>query len=274
MQKNAWNWKIKTPDGHQSTGVGAAVDVRAAVALALASPAGVGLTLAHGIEQCDLVEMPGATDVRRLITAKGCEIHVERADIAAASAPSLWHYTAGHKLPMILEACALRPNGAKIAPNERPVVWFSADAVYEPTAIKLVQMPGQGKLHRPSVAELHEMIGVFRFAIDRRDARLAAWPNIHRKARISTTGVANMLRAGLEIGAKPMNWFGALEEIPLGDLRFEAWTGQQWVAAQIDASIERLRMKMDLVRSISAAAYGPAGIKQAWQAGAQARRFS
>ncbi|MBY0241770.1 MAG: hypothetical protein K2X55_20900 [Burkholderiaceae bacterium] len=270
MQKNAWNWRITTPNGHQITGGGAAVDARAAVALAMAAPAGIGLTLAHGIEQSDLVEMPGASDVRRLVTAKGCEIHVERADIAAASAPSLWHYTAGHKLPLIQEACALRPNGAKIAPNERPVVWFSADAVYEPTAIKLVQMPGQAKLRRPSVAELHEMVGVFRFAIDRMDARLAAWPSIHRKARISATGVANMLRAGLEIGAKPMNWFGALEEIPLADVRFEAWTGQQWGAARIDASIEQFRDKMDLVRSISAAAYGPAGIKQAWQAGAHA----
>lgn len=270
MQKHAWNWKITTPNGHQSAGVGTAVDVHTAVALALASPAGVGLTLAHGIEQNDLAEMPGASDVRLLVTAKGCEIHVERADITTAAAPSLWHYTAGHKLPSILESGALRPNGAKIAPNERPVVWFSADAVYEPTAIKLVQMPGQANLRRPSVAELHEMVGVFRFAIERKDARLAAWPAIHRKARISATGVANMLRAGLEIGAKPMNWFGALEDIPLADLRFEAWTGQQWVAAQIEASIEQFREKMDLVRSISAAAYDPAGIKQAWQAGAHA----
>ena len=270
MQKHIWNWKITTPNGHRSTGEGAAADARAAVELALASPAGVGLTLAHGIEQSDLVEMPGASDVRQLVAARGSEILVERADSVAAAAPSLWHYTAGHKLSLIRESCALRPNGAKIAPNERPVVWFSADGMYEPTAIKLVHMPGQAKLHRPSVAELHELVGVFRFAIDRTDARLAAWPTIHRKARISTTGVANMLRAGIEIGAKPMNWFGALEEIPLADLRFEAWTGKQWVAAQLDASVEQLRAKMDLGRSISAGGYGPAGIKQAWQAGAHA----
>jgi hypothetical protein len=173
-------------------------------------------------------------------------------------------------LQLIRESCALRPNGAKVAPNERPVVWFSADDVYEPTAIKLLHMPGQARLRRPTVAELHDLVGVFRFAIDRDDPRLAAWPAVHRKARISAAGVANMLRAGVEIGAKPMNWFGAFEDIALSDLRFEAWTGQQWVAAQIDASIQQIRAKMELVRSISAAAYGPAGIKQAWQAGAQA----
>lgn len=270
MSKHAWNWKITTPNEHVTTGVACAVDVREALAAALGTPAGVGLTLAHGIGEDDLVEMPGASDIRQLFTGKGCEILLERADAGGAAAPSLWHYTAGHKLQLIRESCALHPNGAKVAPNERPVVWFSADAVYEPTAIKLLQMPGQARLRRPTVAELHELVGVFRFAIDRDDPRLAAWPAVHRKARISTTGVANMIRAGVEIGAKPMNWFGAFEEIPLADLRFEAWTGEHWVAAQIDASIAQIRERMELVRSISAAAYGPAGIKRAWQAGANA----
>lgn len=139
--------------------------------------------------------------------------------------------------------------------------------MYEPTAIKLVQMPGEGKLHRPSVAELHELIGVFRFAIDRADPRLSHWPTVQRRARISAAGVASMIRAGVEIGAKPMNWFGAFEEIPLADLCFEAWTGQQWVSAQIDGSIELLQEKMELVRSSSAALYGAAWIRHAWQAG-------
>ena len=270
MRKHAWNWKITTPNKHVTTGVATAADVGEALAAALGTPAGVGLCLAHGIGEDDLAEMPGASDIRQLYTGKGCEILLERADAGGAAAPSLWHYTAGHKLQLIRESCALHPNGAKVAPNERPVVWFSADAVYEPTAIKLLQMPGQARLRRPTVAELHELVRVFRFAIDRDDPRLAAWPTVHRKARISAAGVANMIRAGVEIGAKPMNWFGAFEEIALTDLRFEAWTGQQWVAAQIDASIEQIRAKMELVRSISAAAYGPAGIRQAWQAGARA----
>jgi hypothetical protein len=155
MRKHAWNWKITTPNEHVTTGVATAAGVREALTAALATPAGVGLTLAHGIGEDDLVEMPGASDVRQLVTGKGCEVLVERADVDAAATPSLWHYTAGHKLAMIRESCALRPNGAKVAPNERPVVWFSADALYEPTAIKLLQMPGQARLRRPSVAELH-----------------------------------------------------------------------------------------------------------------------
>lgn len=267
MQKNSWDWTIKSPGGATTSGVVDAADAAAALNGALGSLAGIGLALAHGIEQAELVDMPGNTDVRRMVGARGCEILVERIDQAAPAAALLWHYTAGHKLPSIREACALRPNGAKVAPNERPVLWFSADAVYEPTAIKLVQMPGLAKLRRPSVAEMHELVGVFRFAIDREDARLAAWPAVHRRARISQAGVANMIRAGVEIGAKPMNWFGAFEDIPLANLRFEAWTGQRWVTAEIDGSIEQLQEKVELVRSVSAAAYGSAGIRQAWQDG-------
>lgn len=276
MQKNSWNWSIKSPGGAVNSGVVDAADAAAALNGAFGSVAGIGLALAHGIELAELAELadqtdaPGNTDARRLVGARGCKILVERVDQAAPAAALLWHYTAGHKLRLIREACALRPNGAKVAPSERPVLWFSAEAVYEPTAIKLVQMPGHAKLRRPSVAEMHELVGVFRFAIDRADARLAAWPAVHRRARISAAGVANMIRAGVEIGAKPMNWFGAFENIPLADLRFEAWTGQCWVAAQIDTSIKQLHEKMDLVRSVSAAAYGSDGIRQAWQAGTHA----
>jgi len=113
-------------------------DTAAALNQAFGSLAGIGLALAHGFEQAELVDAPGNTDVRRLVGARGCEILVERVGLAIPAPALLWHYTAEHKLPMIREAGALRPNGAKVAPNERPVLWFSAEAAHEPTAINLV----------------------------------------------------------------------------------------------------------------------------------------
>lgn len=155
MSKSTWNWTIKSPTGQETSGVVEAEGSVEATTRALGSLAGIGMALAHGIDDQDLIEMPGSTDVRRLVSGKGAEILVERSSTVEACGPQLWHYTAGHKLPLIREAYALRPNGAKVAPNERPVVWFSADPLYEPTAIKLVQMPGQARLRRPSVAEMH-----------------------------------------------------------------------------------------------------------------------
>lgn len=269
MEETMWKWTITSPNGHVSDGFGPARDATGALAGAMGSPAGVGLALAHGIEDEDLAVAPGAPDTRRLVTGKGCQVLVECVELEKREKACLWHYTAGHKLPLIREAGALRPNGAKIAPRERPVLWFSAEPVYEPTAIKLVQMLGCAQPRRPNMGELHEMIGVFRFAIGRDDLRIHPWQTVHRLARISPAGVASMLRAGVEIGARPTNWFGILKEVALGDLKFEAWTGESWIPAQLDASILELEEKLDLVRSVSAAAYGPAGIRQAWRAGSR-----
>lgn len=206
MEETMWKWTITSPNGHVSDGFGPARDVTGALASAMGSSAGVGLALAHGIEDEDLVVAQGASDTRRLVTGKGCQVLVECVELEKREKACLWHYTAGHKLPLIREAGALRPNGAKIAARERPVLWFSAEPVYEPTAIKLVQMPGCAQPRRPSMGELHEMFGVFRFAVDREDPRLLTWQAAHRLARISPAGIANMLRAGVEIGAKPTNW--------------------------------------------------------------------
>jgi hypothetical protein len=108
------------------------------------------------------------------------------------------------------------------------------------------------------------MAAILTTAIERKDSLRSPCSAVHRSMRISEVGVSNMIRAGVEIGAKPINSFGAFDDIPLADLRFEAWTGQRWVAAQIDASIEQFHEKMDLVRSVSAA-YSRSGGRQAWK---------
>lgn len=53
----------------------------------------------------------------------------------------IWHYTIGDRLARIMLDGAIRPATANIAPGERPVVWFSANAVWEPTATKGLRGP-------------------------------------------------------------------------------------------------------------------------------------
>lgn len=179
----------------------------------------------------------------------------------------LWHYTFGHKLPLIVTDAALRPNGAKIAPSEKPVLWFSADQVFEPTAVKLVHVPGKTRLQRLSVLELHAMVGVFRFGIAAADERLIPWVGLQRRARISKPGVASMLRAAVEVGAKATNWHGTMTDVALDDLVFEAWDGSSWAPADLCQALDSVLPKLGYVASASAAAYGPDQIRQAWQAG-------
>jgi hypothetical protein len=273
MKLGKWIWTFRTPAGVIETGEVAAVDPRDALSGALTSSKGMQLAAQHRICTDVLLNAPGNDERVYRVNYQGCDIQVERIDTAAAGCGrssaegALWHYTVGHKLPPIRNTGALLPTGVRIAPSEAPVLWFSADPVYEPTAIKLVQMPSQHGLHRPTMSELHELIGVFRFRLASDDERLVPWSRLQRRARISPTGVASMLRAGIEIGAKPTNWFGVMSPVALDDLVFQSWDGHSWGNANLDDEIHAIEAKLQLVQSRSAGAFSPQGIRNAWQAG-------
>lgn len=181
----------------------------------------------------------------------------------------VWHYTFGHKLGPIYETGGLLPNAPKVAPREKPVLWFSADQAFEPTATKLVQRPGERTLSRLSMQELHDIAGLFRFGISAADPRLVPWSaGLPRRARISGPGVAGMLRAAAEVRAKPTNWFGSFDVIQLDELDFECWTGSDWAPGELEDAVLAVLPKMQQVASASAAAYGTDAIRRAWQAGA------
>jgi len=46
----------------------------------------------------------------------------------------LWHYTKGVHLAKILADGFIRPATAFVDPGEKPIVWFSTDQHWEPTA--------------------------------------------------------------------------------------------------------------------------------------------
>ena len=48
----------------------------------------------------------------------------------------LWHYTTGTCFLQIVDDGMIRPATAFIAPGERPIVWFSAHPLWEPTACR------------------------------------------------------------------------------------------------------------------------------------------
>jgi hypothetical protein len=53
-----------------------------------------------------------------------------------------WHYTTGTCFLQITEEGYIQPATAYIAPGERPIVWFSTNPIWEPTACKGVPVPG------------------------------------------------------------------------------------------------------------------------------------
>lgn len=133
--------------------------------------------------------------------------------------PELFHYTVGPKLPLILHSGALLPTGFGLAlsKKERPVLWWSAHPHWEPTATKILSLNGGQAFRRPGLEELAMAVGAFRFRMtrDTRTAKFHAWPQIAQRAHIDAREVSGMVKHGLDLGARPRDWYGVLEPVPL-----------------------------------------------------------
>lgn len=151
--------------------------------------------------------------------------------------PELFHYTVGPKLPLILRTGALIPTGFGLAlsKKERPVLWWSSHAHWEPTATKILSLDGGKAFTRPTLAALARTVGAYRFRLTRShsSAKIVPWPQIARVAHIDAREVAGMVKHGLELGARPRDWFGVLEPVPLvlegqPDLTLEMLSDETW----------------------------------------------
>ncbi len=150
----------------------------------------------------------------------------------------LFHYTVGPKLPLIMQAGALLPTGFGLALNrrERPVLWWSAHSHWEATATKILSLDGGRSFVRPTLATMARAVGAYRFRIPRASLPVKAypWPEIARIARIDKREVAGMVKHGLELGAQPRDWFGALEPVAVtgeSGLALEVLTDAVWSPA-------------------------------------------
>lgn len=138
---------------------------------------------------------------------------------------ALFHYTIGPKLVRIAASGRLQPNGFGLATNQRekPVLWFSANPRWEPTANKPMSQDGGKTFFRPQLRELQEAVGIYRFRLDARaKARLEAagvrvhqWSKLQTLARYDARAVADMVQRALQFGATPSLWWGSLEPVPL-----------------------------------------------------------
>lgn len=166
---------------------------------------------------------------------------------------SAFHYTVGTKLPAIAASGALLPLAIDLEPGERPVVWFSTNLYWEQTATKLIFSPLTGRVQRPTMLELHRMIGVYRFRIDSLDGRLVPWPKIRRAARISDTMTRALVRNGRAVGADPKQWRGSLVPVPVEALMFEAWHSLRgWLPASLSAEAQTRALHASRVRHAAA----------------------
>lgn len=133
----------------------------------------------------------------------------------------VWHYAPWAYLSAMVESGALRGSNASAA-GEVPMLWFSANEQWEPTATKFIRN-NAGAAVPMTFKQQVQMTGCIRFGMAADDCRLLNW-----KAACNYAGTPRHTRlelelVGIQAGADPAHWFATAETIPLKELHFQVW---------------------------------------------------
>lgn len=123
----------------------------------------------------------------------------------------VWHYAPWAYLARMVESGVLRPSAAG-APGESPLLWFSANQQWEPTATKIFTFKQQAMT-----------LGCIRFGLPADDPRLLNWREACLTAGTPREARRGMVQAGKKRGAHPAQWFAIIAPVPLTELRFQVW---------------------------------------------------
>lgn len=139
-----------------------------------------------------------------------------------------WHYTVADRVESILTAGHLwgLPDDC-LFPGERPVVWFSLNQSFEPTAYKGIIDVRTGLRRDMTWAEMRAE-GIYRFGAPPR--ALLCGDRLRRAARIPAWLWRNLHDVGLQQKADPTDWFGHVGSMPIDGMRVERMTdAERWV---------------------------------------------
>ncbi|EKS9884142.1 hypothetical protein BTK96_001049 [Burkholderia pyrrocinia] len=142
----------------------------------------------------------------------------------------VWHYTACEHLAKIVKSGELRPSNAG-SPETAPLLWFSTNQRWEPTARKLVAEPGVQGLRPLSFHMQAKLFGCVRFGLSASDPQLMDW-----KAACTFDGTSREKRRAMELrgkrdGASPKDWFATSLQISLDKLSCQLWIPKREVWA-------------------------------------------
>jgi len=134
----------------------------------------------------------------------------------------VWHYAPWAYLPAMVESGALRGSNTG-AEGEAPMLWFSANQQWEPTATKMIRNSA-GATVSMTFKQQVQMVGCIRFGMGADDCRLLDWKaacafaGTPRDSRRAIRTVLGKRRGQtLRTGSQP------LRPSPLAELHFQVW---------------------------------------------------
>lgn len=139
------------------------------------------------------------------------------------------HYAPWSRLPAIVQSGELRCSNAG-APDELPLLWFSANQYWESTATKLL-INARGELRRLSFPEMQVRFGCVRFALGADDPRLLDWQDACRYAGTPRTTQRSLEEAGRRMGGNPTHWLAVTAPLSVAGLPFQVLVDNSWGVA-------------------------------------------
>jgi hypothetical protein len=139
----------------------------------------------------------------------------------------VFHYAPWAYLPQIVTSGALLPNNAG-AEVEVPLLWFSANQQWEPTAGKTWKAEG---ILMMTFRQQLQRAGCIRFGLPAADMRLLCWKDACAVAGIPREARRNLERSGKKRGAEPSHWFAIAQPMPLTELDLEVFGEEAWQPA-------------------------------------------
>ena len=133
----------------------------------------------------------------------------------------VWHYSAWAKLPAIVKSCELRGSNVG-ADGEKPMLWFSANQQWEPTATKDV-INNRGERVHLTFKQQADRFGCIRFGLDADDIRLMKWKVACAYAGTPRETHRTLEKVGRKEGGDPAQWFATSAFILLDELHFQLW---------------------------------------------------
>jgi hypothetical protein len=145
-----------------------------------------------------------------------------------------WHYTTGENLSLILRDRFIKPATAFVPLGERPIVWFSTNPNWEPTASKAT-IDQDNVFSRLTMAETAELCGgLARFAVAPETAP-HDWRALKGRSGMSNRMVQHLYKEGINQGARPGDWWGTFDPVPRSKwIAVQGYELGRWVDAPFD----------------------------------------
>ena len=142
-----------------------------------------------------------------------------------------WHYTTGENFKMIVADGALRPWADEFVEDERPILWFSMEQDWEPSATKGVIDSETGKKRLCTWEEMLTLgDGVARLGTG--CDKLIPFEQLCTRARIPTKLAEALVTTGRKMGADPANWLGTLDPMPIEGMAIDVLQVDAWVSVK------------------------------------------